>query len=42
MTVPYVAGLYALACQVKPDITPDEFRKADEKLHEKLPLREKH
>lgn len=25
--VPYVAGLYALACQVKPDITPDVFWK---------------
>ena len=24
-SVPYVAGLYALACQVKPDITPDVF-----------------
>jgi len=24
-TVPYVAGLYALACQVKPDITPNVF-----------------
>lgn len=24
-TVPYVAGLYALACQVNPDITPDVF-----------------
>ncbi|MGH7972581.1 MAG: S8 family serine peptidase, partial [Limisphaerales bacterium] len=23
--VPYIAGLYALACQVNPDITPDEF-----------------
>lgn len=23
--VPYVAGLYALACQVNPDITPDTF-----------------
>ena len=22
---PYLAGVYALACQVKPDITPDEF-----------------
>jgi hypothetical protein len=22
---PYIAGLYALACQVKPDITPEEF-----------------
>lgn len=26
--VPYVAGLYALACQVKPDITPEAFREA--------------
>lgn len=24
---PYVAGLYALACQVKPDVTPEEFYK---------------
>ena len=24
-TVPYLAGLYALACQVKPDVTPEEF-----------------
>ncbi len=24
-TVPYVAGLYALACQVKPDVTPELF-----------------
>ena len=24
-SVPYVAGLYALACQVKPDITPNIF-----------------
>lgn len=24
-TVPYLAGMYALAAQVKPDITPDEF-----------------
>ena len=24
-TVPYVAGLYALACQVNPDITPEVF-----------------
>jgi len=24
-TVPYLAGMYALAVQVKPDITPDEF-----------------
>lgn len=24
-TVPYIAGLYALACQVKPDITPETF-----------------
>lgn len=27
-TCPYVAGLYALAAQVKPDITPEEFLKA--------------
>ena len=25
---PYLTGLYAMACQVKPDITPDEFWKA--------------
>ena len=24
-SIPYIAGLYALACQVKPDITPHEF-----------------
>lgn len=24
-SVPYVAGLYALACQVNPDITPEIF-----------------
>lgn len=24
-SIPYVAGIYALACQVKPDITPKEF-----------------
>ena len=24
-TVPYVAGLYALACQVKPEVTYEEF-----------------
>lgn len=24
-TTPYIAGLYALACQVKPDVTPEEF-----------------
>ncbi len=23
--IPYIAGLYALSCQVKPDITPEEF-----------------
>ncbi|ODU55396.1 MAG: hypothetical protein ABT01_06260 [Clostridium sp. SCN 57-10] len=26
--MPYVSGLYALCCQVKPDITPDEFWQA--------------
>lgn len=24
-TVPYLAGLYALCCQVNPDITPEQF-----------------
>jgi len=24
-SIPYIAGLYVLACQVKPDVTPDEF-----------------
>ena len=27
-SIPYIAGLYALACQVKPDVTPDEFWEA--------------
>ncbi len=27
-SVPYAAGLYALACQIKPDITPEIFWKA--------------
>jgi hypothetical protein len=27
-TAPYIAGLYALACQVKPNVTPEEFWKA--------------
>ncbi len=26
-SIPYIAGLYALSCQVKPDITPKEFWK---------------
>jgi hypothetical protein len=26
--LPYIAGLYALACQVKPDITPEDFWRA--------------
>ena len=30
-TVPWVAGLYALACQVKPDITPKQFWEAARK-----------
>jgi len=25
MAIPYISGLYTLACQVNPDITPDEF-----------------
>jgi hypothetical protein len=24
-SIPYIAGLYALTCQVKPDVTPDLF-----------------
>ena len=24
-SIPYIAGLYALACQVKPSVTPQEF-----------------
>jgi hypothetical protein len=24
-SIPYIAGVYALAAQVKPEITPDEF-----------------
>ncbi|MCJ7677938.1 MAG: hypothetical protein MUO35_09485, partial [Anaerolineales bacterium] len=24
-SIPYIAGVYALAAQVRPDITPDEF-----------------
>jgi hypothetical protein len=24
-SIPYIAGLYALSCQAKPDITPEEF-----------------
>lgn len=27
-TIPYVAGLYALAAQVNPGLTPDQFRAA--------------
>ena len=26
--MPYIAGLYALACQVKPDVTPEVFWRA--------------
>ncbi|HTX91722.1 MAG TPA: S8 family serine peptidase [Anaerolineales bacterium] len=26
-SIPYIAGMYALACQVRPEITPDEFWK---------------
>ena len=24
-SIPYISGLYALACQIKPDITPEAF-----------------
>jgi len=33
-SIPYIAGLYALACQVKPDITPDIFWKEALKIGE--------
>lgn len=26
-SIPYIAGVYALSCEVKPSITPDEFWK---------------
>lgn len=36
--VPYVAGLYALACQVKPEITFEEFVQLADKTSQKLPV----
>jgi subtilisin family serine protease len=37
-TVPYLAGLYALACQVKPDITAEEFLTAASRTGDRLEL----
>ena len=36
---PYVAGLYALACQVKPDVTPEEFYKTARKTADRLTVK---
>jgi hypothetical protein len=37
-SVPYLAGLYALACQVKPDITAEEFLTAASRTGDRLEL----
>jgi hypothetical protein len=37
-TVPYLAGMYALAVQVKPDITPEEFLSAAMKTGKTIPI----
>ncbi|MBE3125144.1 MAG: S8 family serine peptidase [Acidobacteria bacterium] len=36
---PYIAGLYALACQVKPDITPEIFWKAALATGDPMPIK---
>lgn len=36
--VPYTAGLYALCCQINPDITPEEFNAAIDKTATKVYL----
>ena len=36
---PYIAGLYALACQVKPDITPEVFWKAGLATGDPMPVK---
>lgn len=38
-SVPWIAGLYALACQVKPDITPERFWAAALKTGETIHIR---
>ena len=38
-SVPWIAGFYALACQVKPDITPEQFWAEALKTGETIPLR---
>jgi hypothetical protein len=37
-SVPYLAGLYALACQVKPDVTAEEFLTAASRTGDRLEL----
>lgn len=37
-TAPYLAGLYALACQVKPDVTPEEFLACISRTGDRLDL----
>jgi hypothetical protein len=37
-TVPYLAGLYALACQVKPEVTAEEFLAATSQTGDRLDL----
>jgi hypothetical protein len=37
-TVPYLAGMYALACQVKPEITPEEFWETAMHTGETIPI----
>jgi hypothetical protein len=36
--IPYLAGLYALACQVKPDVTGVEFLAAASRTGDRLEL----
>ncbi len=36
--VPYTAGLYALCCEINPDITPKEFHDAVNKTATKINL----
>ncbi len=39
-SVPYIAGLYALACQVKPDMTPESFWAAAMKTGNTIQLKQ--
>ncbi len=38
-SIPYIAGMYALAAQVEPDITPDRFRALALKTSQAIQLR---